>query len=174
MNRPPLRLQTTTLWYYPSQQIPGGRKGDPRFDGATPAYVIWNLLHDYQRQRVLSLVADLGLAADVTLQTAEDTALVGVQLPAAVDVRDVHGWAGHYEMTPDHNPVIGPCGLDGFFAIAGFSGHGFQQAPAAAAAACFRSWASMVKAGGPGSSKAAGDFKPRVLVPRAGMSDQSF
>jgi glycine/D-amino acid oxidase-like deaminating enzyme len=34
-------------------------------------------------------------------------------------------------MTPDHNPVIGACGLDGFFAIAGFSGHGFQQAPAA-------------------------------------------
>ena len=34
-------------------------------------------------------------------------------------------------MTPDHNPVIGPCGLDGFHAIAGFSGHGFQQAPAA-------------------------------------------
>ena len=23
------------------------------------------------------------------------------------DVSDVHGWAGLYEMTPDHNPVLG-------------------------------------------------------------------
>jgi sarcosine oxidase subunit beta len=34
-------------------------------------------------------------------------------------------------MTPDHNPVIGSLGVAGLFAIAGFSGHGFQHAPAA-------------------------------------------
>jgi sarcosine oxidase subunit beta len=53
------------------------------------------------------------------------------RLPALADAAVTHAWAGLYEMTPDHNPVIGPCGLDGFYAIAGFSGHGFQQAPAA-------------------------------------------
>ena len=34
-------------------------------------------------------------------------------------------------MTPDHNPVIGSLGVEGLYAIAGFSGHGFQHAPAA-------------------------------------------
>ncbi len=40
-------------------------------------------------------------------------------------------WAGLYEMTPDHQPILGPVdGLDGFWCACGFSGHGFQQAPA--------------------------------------------
>jgi sarcosine oxidase subunit beta len=35
-------------------------------------------------------------------------------------------------MTPDHNAIIGPSSdVDGFYTIAGFSGHGFQHAPAA-------------------------------------------
>ena len=41
-------------------------------------------------------------------------------------------WAGLYEMTPDHNPIIGPArDISGFFLINGFSGHGFQHSPAA-------------------------------------------
>jgi sarcosine oxidase subunit beta len=53
------------------------------------------------------------------------------RLPALADASVTHAWAGLYEMTPDHNPVIGPAGRPGLYAIAGFSGHGFQQAPAA-------------------------------------------
>ncbi len=58
---------------------------------------------------------------------------VAVQrLPALADAAVSHAWAGLYEMTPDHNPIIGPAAaLDGFFTIAGFSGHGFQHSPAA-------------------------------------------
>lgn len=53
------------------------------------------------------------------------------RLPAAVDVSDVHGWAGHYEMTPDHNPVLGEHpGLGGFIFASGFSGHGLMMSPA--------------------------------------------
>ena len=53
------------------------------------------------------------------------------RLPAAVDVTDVHGWAGHYEMTPDHNPVIGEHpGLGGLIFASGFSGHGLMMSPA--------------------------------------------
>jgi len=53
------------------------------------------------------------------------------RLPAAVDVADVHGWAGHYEMTPDHNPVLGEHpGLGGFIFASGFSGHGLMMSPA--------------------------------------------
>ena len=40
-------------------------------------------------------------------------------------------WAGLYEVTPDHQPILGPVDeLDGFWCACGFSGHGFQQAPA--------------------------------------------
>jgi sarcosine oxidase subunit beta len=54
------------------------------------------------------------------------------RLPALADAAVSHAWAGLYEMTPDHNPIIGPAAdVDGFFTIAGFSGHGFQHAPAA-------------------------------------------
>jgi glycine/D-amino acid oxidase-like deaminating enzyme len=41
------------------------------------------------------------------------------------------GWAGLYEMTPDHNALLGehPT-LPGFVVAAGFSGHGLMMAPA--------------------------------------------
>jgi sarcosine oxidase subunit beta len=42
-------------------------------------------------------------------------------------------WAGLYEVTPDHQAILGPMReLEGFWCAAGFSGHGFMQAPAAA------------------------------------------
>ena len=54
------------------------------------------------------------------------------RLPALADAAVSHAWAGLYEMTPDHNPIIGPSSdVDGFYTIAGFSGHGFQHSPAA-------------------------------------------
>jgi sarcosine oxidase subunit beta len=42
-------------------------------------------------------------------------------------------WGGLYEMTPDHQPILGPVDdVAGFWCACGFSGHGFQQAPAVA------------------------------------------
>jgi hypothetical protein len=54
------------------------------------------------------------------------------RLPALGDAPISHAWAGLYEVTPDANPLIGAApGAEGFFLITGFSGHGFQHAPAA-------------------------------------------
>ncbi len=54
------------------------------------------------------------------------------RLPVLGETPIAHAWAGLYEMTPDAMPIIGPAGeLDGFYVIAGFSGHGFQHSPAA-------------------------------------------
>jgi sarcosine oxidase subunit beta len=54
------------------------------------------------------------------------------RLPALADTGIAHAWAGLYEMTPDAMPIIGPASeVEGFFMIAGFSGHGFQHSPAA-------------------------------------------
>ena len=53
------------------------------------------------------------------------------RLPALRDVKDVEGWAGLYEMTPDHNPVLGEHpALRGFIFASGFSGHGLMMSPA--------------------------------------------
>lgn len=38
-------------------------------------------------------------------------------------------WAGLYENTPDAHPIIGKAGKDGFYVVAGFSGHGFMHGP---------------------------------------------
>lgn len=54
------------------------------------------------------------------------------RLPALDNASISHAWAGSYEMTPDANPIIGAAeGVDGFYLINGFSGHGFQHSPAA-------------------------------------------
>lgn len=53
------------------------------------------------------------------------------RLPAFRGLSGVEGWAGLYEMTPDHNPVLGehPSVRRLVFA-SGFSGHGLMMAPA--------------------------------------------
>ena len=46
------------------------------------------------------------------------------------DPRITGTYAGCYDVTPDYNPIIGPCPVDGLFLATGFSGHGFKIAPA--------------------------------------------
>jgi FAD-dependent oxidoreductase domain-containing protein 1 len=53
------------------------------------------------------------------------------RVPGFAPLELMEGWAGLYEMTPDHNPII--CehpALSGFFLANGFSGHGVMMAPA--------------------------------------------
>jgi sarcosine oxidase subunit beta len=53
------------------------------------------------------------------------------RFPALEAARIQRGWAGLREMTPDELAIVGPVtGVDGYFAAAGFSGHGFMHAPA--------------------------------------------
>jgi sarcosine oxidase subunit beta len=67
------------------------------------------------------------------------------RFPCLEDAAIARAWAGLYEMTPDANPVIGACHVDGLWTIAGFSGHGFQHAPAAG-----RILADLMTGGDPG------------------------
>jgi sarcosine oxidase, subunit beta len=51
--------------------------------------------------------------------------------PRIADAGIRGGWAGLYEMTPDHNAIIGEAaGVSRFLYATGFSGHGFLQGPA--------------------------------------------
>jgi sarcosine oxidase subunit beta len=48
-----------------------------------------------------------------------------------VAVNPKRAWAGLYEMTPDHHPILGESpDVPGFFFANGFSGHGVMHAPA--------------------------------------------
>ena len=51
--------------------------------------------------------------------------------PAFLDMGVAHGWKGYYEVTPDHNGLVGEAHEPSRLLYAtGFSGHGFMQAPA--------------------------------------------
>jgi sarcosine oxidase subunit beta len=66
---------------------------------------------------------DLPWAADAVEAAGEWTSYFGP------DSRIRRGWAGLYAVTPDHHPVVEET-LPGFVQAVGFSGHGFQHAPA--------------------------------------------
>jgi sarcosine oxidase subunit beta len=51
--------------------------------------------------------------------------------PRLADFERVRGFAGPYDITPDWNPIVGPCpGIDGLYLAVGWSGHGFKLSPA--------------------------------------------
>jgi glycine/D-amino acid oxidase-like deaminating enzyme len=54
-----------------------------------------------------------------------------VRYPRLADFELVRGFAGPYDVTPDWNPIIGPCpGIEGMYLAVGWSGHGFKLSPA--------------------------------------------
>jgi adenine-specific DNA-methyltransferase len=69
-SKPPLRLLSTTLWDYPSQHYGSEVQGDPNYRGATPSYIIWNLLKRYTKEK--DLVVDPCAGSGTTLDVARD------------------------------------------------------------------------------------------------------
>jgi len=58
-------------------------------------------------------------------------AAADVRAPAVLDAGIAHRWAGLYEVTPDHNALLGEVpSVSRFLYACGFSGHGFLQGPA--------------------------------------------
>ena len=53
------------------------------------------------------------------------------RLPSLLDMGIAGGWKGYYEVTPDHNALVGESAeMVRFLYATGFSGHGFLQGPA--------------------------------------------
>jgi glycine/D-amino acid oxidase-like deaminating enzyme len=75
-----------------------------------------------------------GFGTDVNWEFLEKTfEQAARRAPALASAGVKTAWAGLYESTPDHQAILGPIReLEGFWCAAGFSGHGFMQAPAAA------------------------------------------
>jgi sarcosine oxidase subunit beta len=51
------------------------------------------------------------------------------RLPMLENAGRLSHWAGLYEVTPDAHPIFGRTPVEGFWIVAGFSGHGFMHGP---------------------------------------------
>lgn len=94
--RPRLRVFPTTLWEFPSQHYtatsPPGRglrtmQGDKDYAGATPSWVIWQLLQRYTREG--DVVVDPMCGSGTTLDVCEDTGRRGAGFDLAPSRPDI-------------------------------------------------------------------------------------
>lgn len=70
IKKPPLSPQATTLWEYPSQHYGHQMQGHQLYAGATPSYIIWNLLMRYTREN--DLIVDPMCGSGTTLDVCKD------------------------------------------------------------------------------------------------------
>ena len=69
-------------------------------------------------------------ASSVRFLALYSRALIGA-CPALSSLKLQRQWAGLYDLSPDHAPIVGPVDeVPGFFLASGFMGHGFMMAPA--------------------------------------------
>ena len=68
--KPDLTVFPTTLWEYPSQHYGEEMQGDKAYAGATPSWVVWQLLQRYTRAK--DLVVDPMCGSGTTLDVARD------------------------------------------------------------------------------------------------------
>ncbi len=94
--RPTLRVMPTTLWEYPSMHYnPGGvrgrpsaMQGDKAYAGATPSWVIWQLLMRYTREGDVVVDPMCGSGTTIDVCTDLKRAPVGLDLaPSRPDIR---------------------------------------------------------------------------------------
>jgi adenine-specific DNA-methyltransferase len=85
--KPPLDLQVTTLWDYPSQHYGDREQGSASFRGATPSYVIWNVVQRFSKEG--ETVLDPFCGSGTTLDVCKDTGRRGVGFDVAPSRDDV-------------------------------------------------------------------------------------
>ncbi|MEO0512904.1 MAG: DNA methyltransferase [Planctomycetota bacterium] len=89
--RPKLRVMTTTHWSYPSQHYDAAdgttQQGSKDYAGATPSWVIWQVLSRYTREG--DLVADPMCGSGTTLDVCRDLARRGVGFDLAPSRDDI-------------------------------------------------------------------------------------
>lgn len=88
LRKPKLVPQVTTLWDYPSQHYGDGEQGSQAYRGATPSYVVWNVVHRYSAEG--DTVLDPFCGSGTTLDVCKDTKRNGLGFdlaPTRPDVR---------------------------------------------------------------------------------------
>jgi len=76
MSNKKLFIQTTSLWDFPSQNYGTSKQGDIGYKGATPSYIIWNLLMKYTKEK--QIIVDPMCGSGTTLDVCKDTNRFGI------------------------------------------------------------------------------------------------
>ncbi len=89
LKKPPLVKQVTTLWDYPSQHYgdDDAQQGSKHYRGATPSYVIWNVVQRYSEPG--ETVLDPFCGSGTTLDVCRDTGRVGLGFDVAPTRPDI-------------------------------------------------------------------------------------
>ncbi len=69
-NNKELILESTTLWDFPTQNYGNKPHGNNKYNGVTPAFVIWNLLQRYTKEN--DLVVDPMCGSGTTIDVAKE------------------------------------------------------------------------------------------------------
>ncbi|MBN8217863.1 MAG: DNA methylase [Spirochaetes bacterium] len=88
MKKPLPSILPTTLWDFPSQHYGDRMQGDQAYVGATPSYIVWNLLSRYTKPG--ATVVDPFCGSGTTLDVAKDLGRDGVGFdlaPSRPDIR---------------------------------------------------------------------------------------
>lgn len=85
--KPALVPQVTTLWDYPSQHYGDGEQGSQHYRGATPSYVIWNVLHRFSAEG--DTVVDPFCGSGTTLDVCRDLGRKGIGFDLAPTREDI-------------------------------------------------------------------------------------
>ncbi len=64
------QIESTTLWDFPKQNYGDTRHGNNKYNGVTPAFVIWNLLQRYTKEG--DLVVDPMCGSGTTIDVAKE------------------------------------------------------------------------------------------------------
>lgn len=86
--KPALVPEVTTLWEYPSQHYGESEQGSKDYRGATPSFVIWNVVHRYTESG--ATVVDPFCGSGTTLDVCKDLGRVGIGfdlVPSRPDIR---------------------------------------------------------------------------------------
>lgn len=85
--RPP--IFTTTFWDYPTQSYGDTQKGDNKYPGVTPAFIIYNLIYRYTEpgDLVLDPMAGSGTTIDVCIEEKRRVIAFDVS-PTRIDIKE--------------------------------------------------------------------------------------
>ncbi len=82
------KFETTTLWDFPTQNYGGTPHGNNKYSGVTPAFIIWNVLHRYTKERDLVVDPMCGSGTTIDVCREENREVLGFDIvPYRKDIK---------------------------------------------------------------------------------------
>ena len=98
------QIESTTLWDFPKQNYGDTPHGNNKYNGVTPAFVIWNLLQRYTKEG--DLVVDPMCGSGTTIDVAKELKRKVIELGIAVPYAVADALAGLFEDTVDNLNIV--------------------------------------------------------------------